>query len=86
MLRDESVCVCVGGGGPVAEREWDNFHFLPAERKFSPFYGMCRGEGKNKYFPYSSIRWILPAMIQSLNFTLNKNDKQRKVFSSRVTD
>lgn len=86
MLRDERVVCVLGGGGAVAEREWDNFHFLPAERKFSPFYGMCTGEEKNKYFPYSSIRWILPAMIQSLNFTLNKNNKQRKVFSSRVID
>ena len=76
----------VGGGGAVAEREWDYFHFLPAERKFSPFYGMCRGQGNNKYFPYSSIRWVLQAMIQSLNFILNKNNKRRKVFSSRVTD
>lgn len=59
--------------GAVAEREWDCFHdFLPAERKFSPFYGMCGGEGKNKYYPYSSIRWVLQAMMQSLNFTKYK--------------
>ena len=37
--------------GAGAEREWDCFHFLPAERKFSPFYGICRGEMKNKYYP-----------------------------------
>lgn len=57
--------------GAVAEKEQEYFHnFLPSERRFSPFYGLCRVEGKDKYHPYNPIRWVSQVMIQSLYFIL----------------